>query len=135
MKRVFIIGFLVALAMAGALLVRHFKYPGDGRVRHVLAGTWAVSWGDLAHSTNIVRADGTYQCRIADPLSGRSIELEGTLRVEDGFLIDTMTVNSLPNVHLPKMNRGRIMRADANEMVVDYTSGQGHPVYYKRVSM
>src|SRR5215469_18482705 len=111
MKRVFIIGFLVALAMSGVLLVQHFKYPGDGRVRKMLAGTWAVSWGDVAHSTNVVSADGTYECRITDPPGGRIIELEGTLRVEDGFLIDTMTRNNLPNVHLPRINRGRIVRA------------------------
>lgn len=135
MKKVFIIGLLVALLIVAALLVQHFKYPGDDRVRWTLTGKWAVSWGDMAHSTNIVSADGVYECRILDPLSGGNIELGGTLRVKDGFLTDTMTRNSLPNIHLPRVRRGRIIRANGSEMIVDYTGGQGSPVYYKKVSV
>lgn len=134
-KKNFIVGFLVTLLIAAVLLVRDFKYPGDGRVRRMLAGTWEVSWGDMAHSTNVVSTDGAYECRIIDPIGGRNIELGGTLRVEGGFLIDTMTRNSLPNVHLPTTNRGRIIRATRSQMVVDYTGGKGSPVYYKKVSM
>ena len=134
MKKFAIIGFIVALAIAGVFLWQHFKHPSDAQVRQMLPGTWALSWGDSAHSTNIVGVDGRYTCRITDPRHSRAIELEGTFQVTDGVLIDTVTKNSQPNSFVPSVYRGRIIRADGSEMIVAFTEGGVQTVHYRKVA-
>ena len=49
----------------------------------------------------------------------RAFEIEGTLEVRDGFVIDTMTKHSQTNAPVPVTNRQRIVRMDSREMVLN----------------
>src|SRR5260221_7266894 len=101
---------------------------GDAGVRKNLPGTWVVSGvypsgGDFK-STITVAPNGSYTCQIITHGTSNSVrmfELEGKLLVKDGVLIDTMTKHSNTNAtHLPVTYRGRILRADKRELVVNY---------------
>jgi hypothetical protein len=98
----------------------------DDKIRKKLPGIWVFEarfarGGDVV-STTTVAPDGSYVCTIAIPgrTNGpRTISMEGTFRVENGFLIDTITKNSQTNASVPSTNRGRIVRIDDRELVLD----------------
>ena len=47
-----------------------------------------------------------------------SIDIAGTLQVQDGYLIETVTNSTQRNVHLPLVSRAKIVHANDSEMVV-----------------
>ena len=84
-----------------------------------LPGTWVVDFGNGVHSTSVVGADGNYVCQITGLATGEVIKLEGTFQAKDGFLIDTLINSSQITLNKPSLSRGRIIRANEHEMVVE----------------
>lgn len=117
----------------------------DDKIRKKLPGTWVLEarheGGRDVWSTVTVAPDGSYTCTLDLPgrTNGpRTISMEGTFRVEDGFLIDTATKDSQTNSPLPYTVRSRIVRIDDRELVLDYERLPGfgyptnQPVYRKQ---
>lgn len=59
----------------------------------------------------------------------RSIQQEGTWRVRDGVLIDTITKDSQTNAPTPNTNYARIVSIDDQKLVLDYVkiTGAAYP--------
>jgi hypothetical protein len=96
----------------------------DTEMRKKLPGIWVfepkyASGRNDQRVTTTVAADGSYVTSIALPgrTNGpRTIKLEGTWRIEDGFLIDTITKDSQTNSSVPRTSRDRIIRIDDREL-------------------
>jgi hypothetical protein len=105
---------------------RSHKDTADDKLQKELSGTWMFeakfARGGDTLSTLAVAPNGSYVCTIAIPgrTNGpRTVSMEGTFRVENGFLIDTVTKNSQTNASVPYTNRSRIIRVDDRELVLD----------------
>jgi hypothetical protein len=118
----------------------------DEKIRKNLPGTWVLEAryesGSDIRSTTTVAPDGSYACTLDLPgrTNGpRTISMEGTFRVENGFLIDTITRDSQTNARaVPNTNRSRVVRIDDRELVLEYERLPGfgyptnQPVYRKQ---
>ncbi len=89
--------------------------PSDAELRQRLTGTWNIelrgpdgSSDSNFQGTFIFAADGSYRSEIVTTVSNemRSVTLRGFARVQDGFLVGTLT-NALPQ-WLPEGKRGRL---------------------------
>ena len=99
----------------------------DAKIQKMLPGVWVsearFASGDYTLSTITIAPDSSYVCTISIPgrTNGpRTISMEGTLRLENGFFIDTITKNSQTNSSVPSTNRCRVARIDDHELVLDY---------------
>src|SRR5437899_756115 len=91
----------------------------DAKRQKQLRGTWSSPWGG-GSITNIttVSADGHYSRVAVASNGGELARLQGVLKVQDGYLVDTMTKHSDTNVPLPHTSRGAIIRAGDREWVL-----------------
>ena len=103
------------------------KDSADDKMQKELSGTWTFearykSGGSVEQSMTLAR-DGSYVLTLTMPgrTNGpRTISMEGTFRVEGGFLVDTVTKDSQTNAApMPRTNRARIVRLDGRELVLD----------------
>ena len=137
MKKLTIIGFIVALAIAGVFLSHHFKHLRDTKVRPMLPGTWAEVWGDGKHpniiATNVVGVDGRYLRHMIHLKTHRIIDVEGVYQISNGVLINTVTKNSEPEIPAPATYHGLITSSSSNEIVAEFEGGYA-TVHYKRVA-
>lgn len=124
MKKLTIVGCLVAFAIAGLFLWQHFNHPRGAQVRAMEPGSWVEVWGDGKHpnrdTTNIVGADGRYLRHIRYYKSGSIIEQAGVLQVSNRVLIDTVTKDSRPDCPAPVTYQGRITKSDSSEIVAEF---------------
>ncbi|HEX5219004.1 MAG TPA: hypothetical protein VFZ59_05505 [Verrucomicrobiae bacterium] len=130
----FAVSILAMVLLATAC--RPHKDSADDRMQKGLSGTWIFEGkyarGGDTKETITVAPDGRYILVISMPTrtnGPRTVSLEGTLRVENGFLIDTVTKDSQTNAPVPTTNRIRIIRIDGRELVLDYERlpGTVHP--------
>ena len=116
--------------LAALLLVtactRH-QESADNKIQKTLPGTWVFearyASGSSARSTVEVAQDASYVGTTFLPgrTNGpRSIRQEGTWRVKDGVLIDTITKDSQTNAPTPNTNYARIVSIDDQKLVLDY---------------
>ena len=95
----------------------------DARRQQQLTGTWR-SLGGLGGTTNIttVRSDGHYS-RLA--VGSNGVELarcEGMFKVQDGWLVDTMTTHPDTSLPLPYIVRAAIVRVEDREWTLKWHS-------------
>jgi len=101
--------------------------PGGPRLgSYSLVGVWTAkvgfASGDEVSTTITVAPDGSYVCS-SKGHSGRfgnfESRLAGVIRVEDGYLIDTITNDSRRDAKVPETTRNRIVRLSGDELVLD----------------
>ena len=115
-KKFIIIGFSLVLLIIAALLIWYNKkHPSDSTIRKEYLGTW-VAQGAMGHSTIDIYSDGHF---IAQLTGRRAGKLEGTWRVQDGFIISTYT-NSSFTKHLPYSESDQVLRMNGHELVTQY---------------
>jgi len=97
----------------------------DEKLRKQLPGVWMFEAKYASGSEALCRftmaSDGSYSSTITLPHRTNGpqvVSMEGTFRVEDGFLIDTVTKNSQTNASVPSTNRSRIVRIEGRELVL-----------------
>jgi hypothetical protein len=106
-------------------------------VSNKLAGTWVFepkyAYGSSEQKETVtVASDGSYITVINlfnRKIGPRTIRQEGTWRVEDGFLIDTITKDTQTNCSVPRTSRFRIVRIDEGELELDDTEKGPGAVY------
>ncbi len=110
-------GLWIALVLAGC---------GGEKTSQVPIGTWTLESdnanGGHFESKMVVAADGRYVCHgvtMGTNKIPRTLEIEGTLQVKGGFVVDTMTKTSQTNAPVPVTFRERIVRMDGQEMVLN----------------
>jgi hypothetical protein len=93
-----------------------------------LTGVWS-NFSGFAHgyevtSTTAVAPDGTYVCTATglSPRSGGRLHYkqEGTVRIETGFLVQTITNDSQRSGPISVTNRARIIRFSEDELCLDW---------------
>jgi hypothetical protein len=116
---------LFASLLLAASCRRHAE-SSDEKIRRQLPGIWTFEAryanGDEALCQIAVAPGGSYSSTITFPhrTNGpRVISMQGTFRVEDGFLIDTTTKDSQTNGSVPHTLRSRIIRIDDHELVLN----------------
>jgi hypothetical protein len=130
-----------------ATACRQHKDSADETMQKQLAGTWTweakYAGGVDSEHTITVNPNGSYALTINIPTrtnGPRTVNIEGTFHVEDGFLVDTMTKHSETNAPVPSTNRARIVRLDGREMALDYEKlpGSAYPtnqlIYLKQTN-
>jgi len=94
---------------------------GDSKAQHDLTGTWIANYSNGRHSTIAIRTDGNYSCKIEGYTNGPTVTIQGRMRVNDGFIVDTCTKHSSTNARVPFVTHIRIVRMDDRELVVKPT--------------
>lgn len=111
------------LALAVLLSGCTQQLSDDGKRQKQLTGIWRCP-GGLGGTTNIttVRSDGHYS-RIA--VGSNGVELgrcEGMFKVQDGWLVDTMTMHPDTNLPLPYIVQAEIVRSQDREWTLKWHS-------------
>lgn len=87
------------------------------------AGTWTCELdypnGGHFQSTAILDSTGRYVCNgsVTSTNGVRTFTIQGTMKIEDGFIVDTMTKHSNTNAPLPHPSRAKIIRRSEREIV------------------
>lgn len=90
------------------------------------AGTWKCDLDDPRgghfRSTVILDSQGRYVCNGSVPTSSgvRAFTVEGTMKIDGGFIVDTMTKHSNTNAQLPHTSRAKIIRLSEGEIVAKW---------------
>ena len=106
----------------GLILTGCSKAPSDTKVSKSLPGSWhmvplsAEQSGNKIIFTIAPNGDFTRHGVSSDGVHS-SLDIAGTLKVQDGYLIETITNSSQRNAHLPRITREKIIRADDHEIV------------------
>ncbi len=115
------LSFLMAMLLVTAC--RQYKDSADDKMQKELSGTWMCEAKYASGRNNEQRLtfapDRSYLYMITIPnrTNGpRIITMEGTFRVEGGFLVATVTKDSQNYVPVPSTNRIRIVRLDDREL-------------------
>jgi hypothetical protein len=123
---------------------RQQKDSADEKMQKALPGTWTweakYASGDHTEFTTTVAPDGSYVGTVDTPnrTNGpRIVTNEGTFRIENGYLVDTVTNSSQTNTPVPRTDRYRIVRIDDRELALDYERPPGgvyptNEVVYRR---
>ncbi len=119
-------GKLRLILITTVLMVAGCSRSSDAEARKKLQGTWVANGsglhGDDFNSTISIDSGGGYVCKVIthSPFYSRTItsDLAGTLRITNGFLIDTTTQHSNTNAVLPYVTKFRIVRLDNRELVL-----------------
>jgi len=129
--------FLVLLPMLVACN-RHgepSQARGDAELGRKMIGTWSSdTFGAHSKGMTTVVPNGHYVCEIKIFGSNgvRQVELNGTLQVTNGTLVDTITGDSQTNAApVPRTSQAQIMRLDENELVLRY-EGMDRDVVLRR---
>ncbi len=94
------------------------------------AGTWACELdypsGGHYQSTMMLDSEGHYVCHgsVANTNGAQVFTIEGTMKIEEGFVVDTMTKHSNPNASLPHTSRAKIIRQSEREMVAKWEGAE-----------
>ena len=124
MKKIITLGVAVVLLAVSFLFWQHFHCPS-------LTGTWSLSVGAHIRSTSTINPDGSYMCQVTGLPNGQVANFAGTMKVKDGFLIDTVTSDSQAGLRVPRTTQARIVRFDDHELVVK--DGNGTEYIYRKV--
>ena len=121
MKKLTIIGLLVVIVLASALLYwQHVKIGRfDSDFRQHLAGVWLRQEASMS-CTNTVEADGSFVelSWFSHPDRTNTYRRTGTWLVKGGSLIETVKTSTNPTEVTPHALAGRIVRADASGFTV-----------------
>jgi hypothetical protein len=121
----FTLSFLAVILLVTAC--RPHKDSADDAMLKVLPGTWLweakYAGGSKQENMLTVAPDKSFTLTITvtDRTNGPpTIRMEGTFRIAEGILIETITIDSQTNAApLPRTNRTRIVRIDERELVLD----------------
>ena len=118
--------FIAVLFLAGC--DRHHANPLVVRSHNDLTGTWIVIGDDgYFKSTTTIDTNGNYVANAVykshwDEIL-RTNHIEGTFKIQDGLLVDTMLKNRNTNAELPCISRAKIIRFDEQELAVHGSNG------------
>ena len=94
------------------------------------AGTWKCDLdypsGGHFQSTMILDSGGRYVCNGSVTTSNgvRAFTIEGTMKIDGAFIVDTMTKHSNTNASLPSTSRAKIIRQSDREIVAKWEGAE-----------
>jgi hypothetical protein len=74
----------------------------------------------------ILDSEGHYVCHgsVTSTNGTRTFTIEGTMKIEEGFVVDTMTSHSNTNAPLPYTSRAKIIRQSEREIVAKWEGAE-----------
>jgi hypothetical protein len=109
------------ILFTSSLLLAGCGSRSDTAIRKNLPGAWHVVLSpEESGSQSIfsIAPNGDFTSQLIFSNGVHSIDIAGTLQVQDGYLIETVTNSTQRNAHLPLVSRAKIVHADDSEMVV-----------------
>jgi hypothetical protein len=101
------------------------------------AGTWTCDVddpnGDHFHSRLSFDPQGRYSeiCSNTTAYGTQLSTIQGTMKIEDGFIVDTITNHSNTNAVLPNTTRAKIIRQNEREITVNYVEADFERTFRK----
>jgi hypothetical protein len=92
----------------------------DVQIQHEITGTWLVHFGGKVQCVNVISPDGSYTATITGFVNGNVIRIQGTIRAQDGELVETITRDTDPNQMLPMIVSGQIITLDGRQMITKW---------------
>lgn len=116
------------LMVVGVILIAACSRQVGADTSKRLEGTWNLKGtnfnGGVYQSTLVVGTNGLYIAKISthypSDRSVRNDRVSGSIQIKQGMVIDTVTKHSNTNAVLPWISRGRIIRFDDGELVVEW---------------
>lgn len=122
--------------------------PSEFELQQRLVGKWSCSKdytnelstnGTTFESSVTVASNGTYVGDLSEynPTHLKSWHIEGTWKINNGFLIDTITKHSSTNAILPIEERAKIIRFDTNELILQWELSKSNfeeSIFHRRKS-
>lgn len=96
----------------------------DSDLQQMLVGRWLFLTNSLGASnfgsTVVVSSNGNYVADLSkfSQTHYKQHHLEGTWKIENGFLVDTILKHSDTNAHLPIVSKDKVLRLSSNELVI-----------------
>ncbi len=91
--------------------------PSDARIQQQIAGTWFMYWMVL-HETITIGTNGDYMAYdTSAPSWTNTNRLEGTIKIRDGLMIDTILKSSITNQPVPHVSTNVIIRLTDHELI------------------
>src|SRR5208282_3883954 len=109
--------FVIALVIGGVFLWQHFKQPSDVQVSQMLTGTWFMTIDGASEYQIAIATDGSFVSHVSTSDGGASSQIEGTILVTNGMLVDTVTKTSDTNAHVPFVSYMKIYSMTDSELV------------------
>src|ERR1041385_8332911 len=110
-----------------------------GSASRLTAGTWKceLDYPSEGHyqSTMTLDSEGRYACNGSVTSSNwvRAFTVQGIMKVEEGFVVDTMTNHSNTNAVLPHTTRAKIISLNEDEIVAKWEGLEGVESTMRRV--
>jgi hypothetical protein len=99
--------FIVA---CGSLSIAAETLPSDAVIQQRMVGTWHLNWMVL-HETITIGTNGDYAAlQTSAPSWTNTNRLEGTIKIKDGLMIDTVKKSSTTNEPMPLISTNVIIR-------------------------
>ncbi len=92
----------------------------DARLERQVTGTWVVEIGNNIRSVSVIRPDGGYAATVTGFTNGSVVMVEGSFRVKNGELVETVTKSSQTNEKVPFTVHGQIIRLNNHEMIAKW---------------
>jgi len=92
----------------------------DAKLQRLVTGIWVVETGNNIQSVNSIKPDGAYAAKVTGFTNGSVVMIEGTFRVKNGALVETVTKSSQQNEQVPFVVHGQILRLNDQEMVAKW---------------
>ncbi len=122
------------MRIASVLLVLAATLAGckrpQGSASSLSAGTWVCELdypsGGHFQSTISINSEGRYVCNgsVTSTNGIRTFMIQGTMKIEDGFIVDTYTNHSNTNATLPHTGRAKIIRQSERELVAKWEGAE-----------
>jgi len=133
MKKLAFIGLAVFLLVVSIFLWRHHR--NDAEVRENLSGAWHADFSHTSDSgsksTFTIATNGDFVCEGVDSKGIPLNRLAGTIKIVNGFLIETVTNTTQPNTSVPYVFQARIIHADEKEMVYRFEGARADSILRK----
>ena len=118
MKKIIIIGFVVALVATGLLLWLHFKHPSDAKFSRQIIGSWKV-WNTSHTNTLTVLTDGSFSYSRAATNSDYDFVYVGAWQIRGGRMMMTVTnINGHPSSPISNFFNSKIIYLGDHELIV-----------------
>lgn len=114
--RSFIVAGLLSFLVSGSPLFADDSPASDSAIQQRMVGTWFMGHYHAFKSTITIDTNGDYVAYLTSGHS-RTNKLEGTMRIRDGLMIDTLKKSSITNEPVPLVFTNFIIRVTDRELV------------------
>ena len=129
--RAFILAGLFSL-LGGLSSIAADTPPSDAVIQQRMVGTWIMSWHILTSFTTIATNGDYVRYDVSNSVHPETNWFEGTIKIRDGVMIDTLKKSSITNQPVPHVGTNVIIRLTDRELLFRAQS-ESRPMKWERV--